>query len=567
MFRKIWIGLLLAGTVATAQTVAPKPKQVTVPAGKSYNGKAFTYTRTFRERLRNHEIYDVQYPSPVVSPHEANNTIPAEIYMPVGAKPGGDFPAVVCMHILNGNYELCRMLCTRLSEAGAVAFFFKQPYYGERGGTVGKKILSTSADLFIGAMEQGILDTRRAVDILQTLPEVDRSHVSVTGISLGALQAATVCADEPRIFKAYLTLVGCDIRKVMQTSREARGIRAAIEAFSPADQARVWDCVDRQDPIQSKEALRRLASKGRLRMVCAENDEVLPAAGGLKLAKAAGCEDQVLWLKGMGHYTAMAGLPKIMDELVAFFAEETPASWKPVEHNGISTPMDLVGHFLSGLATILGGQPQTNRAHMVGVDAKVKVMGKEFEARFDYACGGQGRFRLAGTFPEVGKAGLGLGSYPWLIGGGKVVFCGTRDVSPGRRPDEFILPQFLMRFQIGAGILAGAALSPEALKPYAEITESAGPKGERVLEVKVHHKRDKGTVQLAFSRVDLNPLWASWTFDKSSGTVQFTHWKLNLMVDNSVFDAPPDLKRQEVVQEDVLRMFASVFQFAMEATE
>jgi hypothetical protein len=34
-----------------------------------------------------------------------------------------------------------------------------------------------------------------------------------------------------------------------------------------------------------------------------------------------------------------------------------------------------------------------------------------------------------------------------------------------------------------------------------------------------------------------------------------------------VFDAPAALPRKEVRQEDVLHMFASVFEFAVEATE
>ncbi len=566
MMWRVAAAILLAGA-SFAQTTSPVPEQVTVPAGRSFSGQAFTYTRVFREQLRNHLIYDLRFPSPVVSPHEANNTVPAELFMPVGTTPEGAFPAVVCMHILNGNYELSRLLCTRLSENGVIALFFKQPYYGERGGAEGKKVLATSADLLIGAMEQGITDARRAVDVVQALPEVDGRHVGITGISLGALQAATVCAVEPRIYKAFLTLVGCDIKQVIQTAREGRGTREAIAAFPPQDQERVWACVDRQDPLRSKEALRRLASKGNLRMVCAENDQVLPPEGGRKLAEAAGCADQVIWLKGMDHYTAMAGFPKVVEEVVSFFGAETPISWKPPETNGVPSPMDTVGQFLSGLATILGGQPETNRAHMVGVDAKITVAGKAYDARFDYACAGQGRFKLTGVFPEVGKAGFGLGSCPWLIGGGKVVFCGTEDAVAGRRPLEYILPQLLMRFQVGAGLLAGAALAPEALKPYAAITETNGAQGERVLELAVTHKRTKGMVQLAFAKFDATPQWISWTFAESSGQLRFTYWRLNAVVDDSVFDAPPGLPRKDVRQEDVLRMFASIFQFAMEATE
>jgi dienelactone hydrolase len=560
------LAVLTAG-VASAQAASSMTEEMTVPAEKSCGGKAFTYRRTFREQLKNHLIYEVRFPSPVVSPYEANNTVPGELYMPAGAARDGTFPAVVCMHILNGNYELSRLLCTRLSENGVVAMFFKQPYYDERGGAEGRSVMATRADVFIGAMEQGIEDARRAVDILQALPEVDGGKVGLTGISLGALQAAVVCGCEPRIYKAFLILVGSDLKQVILNARETRGVRAAIEGFPPEDQKRVWACIARQEPLAAQEGLRRLAAAGHLRMVCAENDQVLPPEGGRRLAEAAGCADQVMWLKGMDHYTAMAGFPRIMEEGVALFGADAPATWRPAETNGAATPMDLVGQFMSGLAAVLGGRPETNRAHMVGLEATVTVEGKCYEGRLDYACGGQGRFKLTGVFPEVGQAGLGLGSYPWLIGGGKKVFCGTEATVAGRLPVEYILPQHLMRFQIGAGVLAGAALAPEALKPYATVTETNGLQGERVVELGVSRKRTKGMVSLAVSRYDGTPLRVAWSFNESSGEVRFTHWRLNAVADDSVFDAPPGLPRQAVRQDDMFRMFASVFQFAMEATE
>jgi len=107
----LWIG------AAWGQTTTSLPEQVSVsvPADKSYTGKAFGYARTFRERNHRHEVYDVRYPSPVVSPHEENNTVPGELYLPLEMKAGQKFPAVVCLHIIHDNFDLERMLCTRLA--------------------------------------------------------------------------------------------------------------------------------------------------------------------------------------------------------------------------------------------------------------------------------------------------------------------------------------------------------------------------------------------------------------------------------------------------------------------
>ena len=564
--KSLWIAALLIAGAACGQTTSSVPERVTVSAEKSYTGKAFEFTRSFREQNHRHAVYDIRYPSPVVSPHEANNTVPAELYVPVGLTRERAFPAVVCLHIIHDNFDLERMLCTRLAQNGVIALFFKQPYYGERGGAVGKQMLATGSNIFMGGLEQGLEDARRAVDILQAMQEVNPQHVGITGISMGAIQSASVCGREPRIHKAFLTLGGCDIKKIILTAHETRRMKAFIQGLPQEEQDRIWACIDRLDPIQSKDALRKLAEGNSLRMVCAEQDEVVPPECGRRLAEAAGFGDRVTWLPGMGHYTAMAGFPQIMKDIVAFFGAEVPATWHPPQGNGEPMPVELLGLFLSGLSTLAGGQPAAGTAHMAGVEAEVIAGGKTYRAVFDYMRGDQGRFKLAGEFPMVGKAGFGQGECPWLIGGGKTAFCGTADAVEGRTATALIAQQRLMLYRVAVGAFAGAGLSPEALKQYYTLTDSHGTNGERVVEVKIDYKKVKGTLNLSFAK-DATPLRADWVFDGVSGKVRFTHWRLNAVADESVFDAPVGLPRKEVRQEDLLRMFASVFEFAVEAAE
>ncbi len=558
----LWIG------AAWGQTTSSLPEQVSVsvPADKSYTGKAFGYARTFRERNHRHEVYDVRYPSPVVSPHEENNTVPGELYLPVGMKAGQKFPAVVCLHIIHDNFDLERMLCTRLAQNGVIALFFKQPYYGERGGKVGKAMLATGSAIFMGGLEQGLQDARRAVDILAALPEVDASHIGITGISMGAIQSATVCGMEPRIHKAFLTLGGCDIRKIVTTAHETRRMRAFIEGRPQAEQDRVWACIDRLDPIHAGGALHKLADGGNLRMVCAAQDEVVPPDCGRRLAEAAGFADRVTWLPGMGHYTAMAGFPQIMSDVVAFFVADVPAGWLPPAGNGVKTPVELLGGFLSGLSAQAGGEPLPGTAHMVGVVADVEADGKTYHADFESVRGGQGRFKLTGIFPEIGRAGLGQGDYPWLIGAGKKAFCGTVEPVAGRTAATLINPQQLMKYRVAVGAFAGAGLSPEALKQYYTLQDAPGTNGGHRVTVTVDYKKVKGSLVLDFAR-DATPLAAEWAFGSARGRARFTHWRLNAVADDSLFEAPSGLPRQEVREEDVLRMFAAAFEYAVEAAE
>jgi dienelactone hydrolase len=551
---------------APAQTAPPAAERVEVPAQASYTGKPFAYTKALRERNHRCAVYDVRYPSPVTSPHEANNTVPAELYLPQGEAPARSLPAVVCLHIIHDNFDLERLLCTRLAQRGVAALFFKQPYYGERGGEVGKAMLASGSNIFMGGLEQGLEDARRAVDVAQSLPEVNPERIGITGISMGAVQSASVCGREPRIRKAFLTLGGCDIKSVILTAHETRRMRAFIQGLPQAEQERVWACVERLDPLQSAGALRKLAAAGGLRMICAEQDQVIPPACGRRLAEAAGFADRVTWLKGMDHYTAMAGFPQIMDEVIGFFGADVPAAWRPPAGNGQKSASELLGSFLSGLAAFAGGAPSEGAAHMVGVEAEATVDGKAYRAAFDWVRGAGGRFRLSGDFPEVGRAGLGLGDYPWLVGGGKKVFCGTLEAQPARHPAQLVTPQRLMRYKVGVGALAGVALSPEALQQYYTLSEEPAAGGAREVVVRVSYKKTTGELRLTFG-ADGAPRAAAWAFEGASGRARFTHWRLNAVAGESLFDAPAGLPRQEVRQEDVMRMLAAAFEFGVEATE
>ena len=72
-------------------------------------------------------------PSPVQTSVEPNNTVPAELYMPRGAKPGGPKrPAVICLHIMDGNEELVKISCSALAARGIPALWFNLPFYGPR---------------------------------------------------------------------------------------------------------------------------------------------------------------------------------------------------------------------------------------------------------------------------------------------------------------------------------------------------------------------------------------------------------------------------------------------------
>ena len=565
--------LLLLATMAISGALAQETNRladvVTIPDAASSTQKEFTYKTTLREQISNYTIYDVQYPSPLTSAHEANNTVHAELYMPMGLTPQSGMPAVVLMHILNGDFALCRMICSKLSEAGIVAMFFMQPYYGARAGIVGRRAILENVDALVSSFDQSTADARRAFDVVQSLPGVDPAKIGVAGISLGALRAGALCAYEPRIKRAYLALVAGDLKQlIMSPSRETKDMREFIEKLSAEEQARVWQCVLQQDPMNAIPQLRTLAANKRLRMVRAENDEIMPPACSLKLFNAVASPDSEICLEGLGHYSALAGLAGIMHDIISFFAADLPANWSPAVHKQTTAPIEMFSAILKDVVTLLTATPKENCTHMMGMRANFKMEEKEYKFNFDIALGSNGRFKFIGNFPEIGQTGMGRGDFPWIIGGQKQVFCGTLSADPTRTITSLFLdPQALLRYRMATGLMSAAALAPELINNYATLTEIPDGPNTRILCLNGTGKPSKGEIKLSFDKTGGQLLKAVWTTRKSSGQIDFTHWQINAATDNSVFEPATDLTQQNVLQQDVLQMFASSLQFIMEYFE
>ncbi|MDA3925793.1 MAG: acetylxylan esterase [Kiritimatiellae bacterium] len=422
-------------------------------------------------------------------------------------------------------------------------------------------------DTLISGFDQSTADAMRAFDVIQGVKGVDPEKTGVAGISLGAIRSGALCAYEPRIKRAYLSLVAGDLKKVILSARETRDLRGFIQKQSKKDQDRLWECVMRQDPLNAVSQLRKLAKQKRLRMVRAEKDQIMPPACSIALFNAVNSPESEICLKGMGHYSAMAGLSGIMDDLVAFFAADVPASWKPPVDTYENASVEMIGYLLKDLSSYLTAAPKEGCAHMVGLKTSFNIKGKEHKFDFELALGNQGRFKLTGTFPEVGYAGFGRGDAPWIIGGQKSVFRGTRSSDPDLTLASLIDPQALLHYRMALGLAAGAALSPDLIKNYAAFKVENGKNNTRILCLKGIKKKSKGNLRITFDGAGRYPLEAEWDVEGVKGRIDFTHWQINAASDNSIFEPSDDIVKQDVLQRDVLQMFASIFQFAVEYFE
>ena len=137
---------------------------------------------------------------------EAGDRVPAFLLIPNEIK--NRVPAMLCLHQTTamGKQEPVGMgiknlaYAAELAERGMVTLAPDYPGFGDYK-------IDVYAKGYASATMKGIWNHRRAVDVLQSLPEVDAERIGAIGHSLGGHNSLFVAAFEPRI-KAVVTSCG-----------------------------------------------------------------------------------------------------------------------------------------------------------------------------------------------------------------------------------------------------------------------------------------------------------------------------------------------------------------------
>ncbi len=583
--RSILLLLALALSIAFGWTsAAADDLPQTIPVSQTYNHAPFSYRILSREVKAGFSVYRLSYPSPVVTQVPQNNTIPAEYYLPSGIRPGDPRrPAVICLHILDGNMELVRATCSVLASRGVPAMLFMLPYYGPRAPPGGPQAMAGDPQLFLTALDQAGEDVRRSVDLLASRPEIDPRKIGITGISLGGIVAATAAGREPRLSRAALVLTGGDLLTIIRHARETRELRGLIDRLPGPQKAKVQQSIEAVDPLRTADRLRDRALAGKVLMVNAGEDEVIPRACTEKLAAALGIEKQVVWLPGLGHYTAMSELPRVLQMTADFFALDLPPGTKLAPPPATGRPEQVVAAILQQLAGLVG-EPRPGRCDLLDADVSVVINeGKPLTGRLRLLRGWGQRFRLELQSDKLGEAALGQGSFPWMIAGrrsgragtalnpamiagGKTLFRGV--LQPGPQPGDpfaFVEPRNRDRLRMAAGAAAAIALAPDVLDQVAEIREPLPPGKLRTLTIVPKHKgKELGVIRLALDADGKSPKSASFDVSGLRGTLAIRAWQFDAPAQDAMFEPPAGLSQQEVSQEDLQRMISGLLNFAVE---
>ena len=232
--------------------------------------------------------------------------------------------------------------------------------------------------------------------------------------------------------------------------------------------------------------LRERAQQGRVLMINAGEDEVVPRACTEKLASALGIQDRVVWLDGLGHYTALAALPKALKTAVDFFAQDLPAdAQRPrdrcrraiaaAETRAVAPAVLVAGGALSRQPGIVTWRTWKSRCTLKD--------GKQIKGRIRLVRGPKPKFSLQVKVSGLAELSLGVNDVPWMASD-KVLFLGSQPPHPAAvDPLAQANPQYLKRLGVVEGLIATVALAPEILDQW--VTVEASPAVEKAQTIRV----------------------------------------------------------------------------------
>lgn len=561
------VGLVSAGTRAPGAEPDSQYPQV-VRVAKTFDGQPFEYRILDRTEKTGCVVYRLRYPSPRVTSVPQNNTIPAEYYVPSGMKPDDPKrPAVICLHILDGNMELVRLTCSVLASHGMPSILFLLPYYGERSLPEGPEAMARNPRLFLSGVDQALVDVKRTVDVLASRPEVAPEHIGITGISLGGIVAASAARLDPRISRAVLILAGGDLPTIIHHARETRELSQLIHRLPAQERTEVEAAINAVDPLRDAQKLRDRAVQGKVLMVNAAEDEVIPPACSRKLADALGIANRVVWLNGLGHYTAMAELPRIMQMTAEFFATDLPDGLKAAPAStGPRTPLQAVVSVVQQAAAFLVSEPADGRCHLADLDVTVTPKGQRpYEGHLLLIRGCGYRFKLQCKVPKFGELAVGQGSYPWMASLNKTLFKGTQ--GKGDKPGDplaYADAKYLTRLRMLGGVVSGLAMAPDLLDQLATLKEETSPDGRKVIRIDLK-KRAQGTLRLSLKDDQTTPDTIAFDMGGVEGTITARSWQTNTIAHAALFEPPARPADKEVERNVLYRIFSAMFNFAMES--
>lgn len=205
-------------------------------------------------RLGDYEYRDqvLRFPSAIVTPETANNTVEARVFEPAPDRRAGPRRAVVVMAQWNADRDGHVGLCRLFARFGLTAVRLSLPYHDNRKPPDLERadlIVSPNVGRTAQINRQAVLDVRRIVDWLETQ---GMARIGIMGTSLGSCLAMLAMAHDPRIRAGAFNHVSPYFADVVWRGLSTKHVRAGLDGHISLDDLREcwmpispWPFIDR----------------------------------------------------------------------------------------------------------------------------------------------------------------------------------------------------------------------------------------------------------------------------------------------------------------------------------
>ncbi len=287
------------------RTAAPLPPTFDAPVRQ-----ATAPSLAEEKELEKHSSYVIKEITLNVS---SERTIRAQYYLPKARKNHPKMPAIVILPIMGGDtYPLEAIFASSFANHGYACIIPHRPNI--------KDEIKNLEDID-PLLRHSSHDVSRAIDWLETQPNIDSDRVGLFGISLGAIRGTLVMAMDKRIRAGVLGLGGGDLPYILTHSSEKRLAAARDKILARNNlsleegEARLRESIT-YDPL----ALAPSVDPSRVMMVIAAWDTVIPPKKSWELRRKLGNPEAIeLW---SGHYSSVIHIPYLRQASCRFFKKK-----------------------------------------------------------------------------------------------------------------------------------------------------------------------------------------------------------------------------------------------------
>lgn len=182
-----------------------------------YTPQVASVNRSLIEENNDWKSYSVIFPSAVSTPHLGNVQIMGEYVFPASRT---RVPLAVLVHGM-GNRSLgpCRLIAHTLAKKGIASFILYLVFNGQRAPAVIKaKYPSLSEEEWFESYQISVIDVQQVIDWAGRQAEIDRSNISIVGISFGGMISSIAMAMDPRLKAGVFIVSGGNSEKMTRHS-------------------------------------------------------------------------------------------------------------------------------------------------------------------------------------------------------------------------------------------------------------------------------------------------------------------------------------------------------------